>query len=90
MNFGTIHALDRVDSVTVFYGVFDDSSTVMSAALLPMPTTRMLPVSSSGVRVDEWVKWITSPVNVPGKSASGRPSGVRCRPPGSNSRTAPA
>ena len=50
MYFGTIQALERVDSVTVFCSAFDDSSTVMSAALLPIPTTRIrLPVSSSGV-----------------------------------------
>jgi len=49
MYFGTIQALDRVDRVTVFCSVLEDNSTVMSAALLPMPTTRMrLPVRSSG------------------------------------------
>lgn len=48
--FGTIQALDRVDSVTQFCSAFDDNSTVMSAALLPIPTTRMrLPVNCSGV-----------------------------------------
>lgn len=48
--FGTIQALDRVDSVTLFRSDLDDSSTVMSAALLPNPTTRMrLPVNSRGV-----------------------------------------
>src|SRR6476620_10320562 len=47
---GTIHALDRVDKVTMFCSDFDDNSTVMSAALLPMPTTRIrFPVSCSGV-----------------------------------------
>jgi hypothetical protein len=50
MYFGTIHALDRVDSVTLFCNALEDNSTVMSAALLPRPTTRIrLPVSSSGV-----------------------------------------
>ena len=50
MYLGTIQALERVDSVTVFCSVLDDSSTVISAALLPMPTTRIrLPVRFSGV-----------------------------------------
>ena len=49
MYFGTIHALDRVDNVTWFCSAFDDSSTVMSAALFPRPTTRMrFPSRSSG------------------------------------------
>ncbi len=49
MYFGTIHALDRVESVTSFCSDFEDSSTAMSAALLPIPTTRIrLPVKSSG------------------------------------------
>jgi len=51
MYFGTIHALDRVDSVTSVCNALDDSSTAMSAALLPSPTTRMrLPAKSIGVR----------------------------------------
>ena len=51
MYFGTIQALDRVESVTSFCSALHDSSTAMSAALLPMPTTRIrLPVRSSGVR----------------------------------------
>ena len=50
MYFGTIHALDRVDNVTRFCSDREDSSTVMSAALLPMPITRIrLPVKSNGV-----------------------------------------
>ena len=49
MYLGTIHALDLVDSVTWLPSAFDDSSTVMSAALLPMPTTRIrFPRRSSG------------------------------------------
>src|ERR1700712_1838300 len=49
MYFGTIQALDRHDNVSVFCNDFDDSSTVISAALLPIPTTRIrLPVSSNG------------------------------------------
>ena len=51
MYFGTIHALDRVERTTSFWSVLLDSSTAMSAALLPMPTTRIrLPNRSSGVR----------------------------------------
>ncbi len=47
--FGTIQALERVESVTWFCSDFLDSSTAMSAALLPRPTTRIrLPVKSSG------------------------------------------
>jgi hypothetical protein len=47
--FGTIHALERVDRVTSFCRDLLDSSTAMSAALLPMPTTRIrLPMKSSG------------------------------------------
>ncbi len=49
MYLGTIQALERVDRVTLFCRVRDDSSTVMSAALLPMPATRIrLPVRFSG------------------------------------------
>lgn len=50
MYLGTIQALDRVDRVTRFCSDLEDSSTVMSAALLPSPTTRIrFPVSGSGV-----------------------------------------
>ena len=50
MYFGTIQALDRVERVTSFCSDLLDSSTAMSAALLPMPTTRIrLPNRSSGV-----------------------------------------
>ncbi|SIH51968.1 Uncharacterised protein [Mycobacteroides abscessus subsp. abscessus] len=49
--FGTIHAPDRVDRVTVLPVAREDSSTAMSAALLPSPTTRiLLSMRSSGVR----------------------------------------
>ena len=49
MYFGTIHALERVERVTWFCIALPDSSTAMSAALLPRPTTRIrLPVRSSG------------------------------------------
>ena len=49
MYFGTIQALDRVESVTLFCSALLDSSTAMSAALLPSPTTRIrLPLRSSG------------------------------------------
>ena len=41
MYFGTIHALERVDSTTSLRMTLDESSTAMSAALLPMPTTRI-------------------------------------------------
>jgi hypothetical protein len=41
MYFGTIQADDRVERVTRFCSALDDSSTVMSAALFPRPTTRM-------------------------------------------------
>jgi len=47
--FGTIQALERVESTTVLPRVREESSTVMSAALLPIPTTRIRwPVRSSG------------------------------------------
>ena len=47
--FGTIQALERVESVTWFCSDLLDSSTEMSAALLPRPTTRIrLPLRSSG------------------------------------------
>ena len=50
MYLGTIQAPDRVESVTWLLNAFDDSSTAMSAALLPIPTTRIrLPVNESGV-----------------------------------------
>ena len=49
MYFGTIHALLRVDRVTWFCSALPDSSTAMSAALLPRPTTRIrVPLRSSG------------------------------------------
>src|SRR5699024_7634157 len=41
MYLGTIQALDRVDSTTSLRMIFDDNSTAMSAALLPIPTTRI-------------------------------------------------
>jgi hypothetical protein len=51
MYFGTIQAPERVLSVTSLPSAREDSSTAMSAALLPMPTTRMrMPEKSSGVR----------------------------------------
>ena len=59
-----------------------DSSTVMSAALLPMPTTRMrLPVRSSGcVRVDVGVRVDALAGELAGeRRAAGGPSGGRCR-----------
>ena len=47
--FGTIQALDRVERVTWFCSDRLDSSTEMSAALLPSPTTRIrLPLRSIG------------------------------------------
>ena len=50
MYFGTIQALERVEIVTSFCSDLLDSSTEMSAAELPMPTTRMrLPLRCSGV-----------------------------------------
>ncbi len=72
MYFGTIQALERVDSVTRFCSALDDNSTVMSAALLPMPTTRIrLPVSSSGsVGVDVVVRMDLLTGERPGKSGS--------------------
>ena len=49
--FGTIHALDRVEMTTSLPSVLLESSTAMSAALLPSPMTRIrLPVRSCGVR----------------------------------------
>jgi hypothetical protein len=50
ISFGTTHALLRVDSVTWLRRDRWDSSTVMSAALLPSPTTRTrLSMRCSGV-----------------------------------------
>ena len=46
---GTIHALLRVESVTSLRIARCESSTVMSAALLPRPTTRIrLSIRCSG------------------------------------------
>ena len=48
-SFGTIHALLRVDRVTSLRMARWESSTVMSAALLPSPTTRIrLSIRCSG------------------------------------------
>ena len=70
---GTTHAPDRVDSVTTSLpSDLCDSSLVMSAALLPMPTTRIrLSRRSSGSVGDRYAcEWIYSPSNSPGKPGS--------------------
>ena len=69
---GTTHAPERVDSTTSLPSVFCDSSLVMSAALLPMPTTRIrLSRRCSGSVGERYAcEWIDSPLNSPGKSGS--------------------